>query len=146
MGEWLRFGVFTSFGLFIGIVDFRKQKIPNLLLLVLLSLLIIVDFLVEPRIIPFRLLTGIVAYGLFLLIYWIKGGLGYGDVKYTGVIGYFLGPEQIINGLLYAVLFGFIYWFIGNLIFKWGKEHRFPFGPWLSCGAIAAGLLHRVML
>ena len=145
MGEWLRFIVFTTFGLFIGIVDFRIQKIPNVLLLMLLSLLVLIDFLGDSKVIPLSLLAGFGSFGLFFLVFWIKGGLGYGDVKYAGVIGYFLGPGQIINGLLYAVILGLVYWCIGSLIFRWGKDHRFPFGPWLTCGAIAAELLHRIV-
>ena len=143
MGEWLRFSVFAALSLCIGIVDFKTRRIPNTLLLAILGLLLSVDFLEGFAVIPYYLIAGICAYGLFYMVYRLKGGLGYGDVKYAGVIGYFLGPERVISGLLYAVLLGLAYWCAGSLIFRWGKKQRVPFGPWLGCGAVAAGLLHR---
>jgi len=114
------------------------MKIPDIFLLLLLLALVGVDILLDYRAIPLKLLTALGAYGLFYAVYRLKGGLGYGDVKYAGVVGYFLGHERILAGLLCAVLLGLLYWFIGSLLFRWGKEKRFPLGPWLGCGAIAA--------
>jgi prepilin signal peptidase PulO-like enzyme (type II secretory pathway) len=142
MNELIRFFIFTSLAFCIGIVDFKIQKIPNIFLLLLAGALIGTDILWNFKAIPYSLLSGLCAYGLFYLVYMVRGGLGYGDVKYAGVIGYYLGPFQVINGLLYAVLLGLSYWFLGNLIHHWGKEKRFPLGPWLGCGAVAARLLH----
>ena len=143
MAEWLRFFFFAVSGLCIAIVDFRVKRIPNILLLVLAGALLCIDFLLEKDAMPYRLLTGFGAYLLFYSVYRFRGGLGFGDVKFAGVIGYFLGPWCVINGLLYGVLLGLMYWFFGNLIFHWGKGHRFAFGPWLSCGAVAAALVHQ---
>ena len=145
MSGWFRFTVFAVLGLCIAVVDFRTQKIPNVLLLAMLSALLAADLLGDFKMIPYRLLAGLGAYWLFYMVYRLRGGLGYGDVKYAGVIGYYLGPGLVINGLLYAVLLGLTYWCVGYLIFRWSKEQRFPFGPWLSCGAVAAGLLYQSM-
>ena len=145
MSEWLRLIIFVTFGLFIGIIDFKIQKIPDILLLIMLGLLLCVDSFGNFNMMPYRLLAGFGSYWMFYAVYRIKGGLGYGDVKYAGVIGYYLGPELIIIGFTLAVLFGLGYWGLGNLMFRWGKEKRFPFGPWLGCGAAAAGFFHRVM-
>jgi prepilin signal peptidase PulO-like enzyme (type II secretory pathway) len=122
-------------------VDFRRQKIPDILLLILAGLLVVADFIWNRSTIPYKLVAGLGAYGLFYAVYRLRGGLGYGDVKYAGVIGYFLGPWYILFGLLFAVLLGLAYWSLGRMIFKWGREKRFPFGPWLGCGAMAAKLL-----
>ena len=146
MAGWYRFFFFIVMSFCITLVDFRIKRIPNVLLLVLEGTLLCTDYLLEKEIIPYRLLAGFGAYVLFYLVYRFRGGLGFGDVKYAGIIGYFLGPWCVISGLLYAVLLGFIYWFIGNLIFHWGKEHRFAFGPWLSCGAIAAVFFYQGVL
>jgi len=145
MSERFRFIIFAVFGFFIGVVDFRIKKIPNIVLFVLAGILMGIDILWNPTVIPFYLLSGLGAYGLFYTVYRFWGGLGYGDVKYAGVIGYYLGPGRVLYGLLYAVLAGMFCWCVGCLLFRWGKEKRLPFGPWLSCGAAAAGLLHRSM-
>jgi prepilin signal peptidase PulO-like enzyme (type II secretory pathway) len=142
MDEMIRFFFFTGLALFIGIVDFNSQKIPNSLLLLLTGGLLGIDAFWNPGAIPYRLISGVSAFALFYIVYRIRGGLGFGDVKYAGVIGYFLGPGRVINGLLYAVLLGLAYWSIGFLMRRWDREKRFPLGPWLGCGAVAARLLH----
>jgi len=145
MNDVLRFSVFTFFALLIGIVDFLKQKIPDILLLILLSALVTIDYLspltgaASPPVI--RALTAVIIFGLFCAVYHIRGGLGFGDVKYAAVIAYFLGPFKILPGLLLAVFSGLIYWGFGHFIFGWKKEKRFAFGPWLGLGAIIAGLI-----
>ena len=142
MSEWVRFAVFAVSGICIGIMDFKTQKIPNILLLVLAGTLLAADVFLDAGAIPYKLLAGLGAYCLFYAVYRLRGGLGYGDVKYAGVIGYFLGPGRVLSGLLCAVLLGLASWCVGHFLFRWGKEQRFPFGPWLGCGAIAAKLLH----
>ena len=143
MIEWLRFVSFGILSICIAVIDFKIKKIPDTLLLILSVILLCIDAFMDYRAIPYRLLAAIAAYGLFFIVYRFKGGLGYGDVKYAGVIGYFLGPWRVLIGLFCAVLLGLIYWTIGNLALRWGKEKHFSFGPWLGCGAIAAELLFR---
>lgn len=86
--EMIQFLVFLTFGICIAISDFRAQKIPNIFLLFLASILIFTDLLYAPSLIPLKVLTGLGAFGLFYLVFRWKGGLGFGDVKYAGVIGY----------------------------------------------------------
>jgi leader peptidase (prepilin peptidase)/N-methyltransferase len=127
-------------------VDFKTHRIPNLFLLVLSAALFGIDILFNHKFITVNLLAGACAFGFFYIVFWLHGGLGYGDVKYSGVIGYFLGPELIAQGLLYAVMLGLAWWCLGRLIFRWGIKRRFPFGPWLGCGAVAAILIHGELL
>lgn len=142
MFEWQRFFVFAIFAVVIGIVDFQSQKIPNVLLFILTGILLAADILGDFRSMPLRFMACLGAYGFFYAVYRLRGGLGFGDVKYAGVIGYYLGPYEVLNGLLCAVLLALAYCLLGRLIFHWEREKRFPFGPWLGCGAIAAGLFH----
>ena len=143
MIEWGQFIVFLTFGICIAVTDFRKKKIPNIFLLFLAIILIFTDLLHDPGLMPLKLLSGIGALGLFYIVFRWKGGLGFGDVKYAGVIGYYLGPERVIAGLLCACFLGLLYWFAGHLIFKWSNKNRIPFGPWLGCGTAAAVLIYR---
>ena len=143
MGEWLRFTIFAALGLCIGIIDFRTLKIPNLLLILLISTLVGIDLLCSRKLIPYRLLAALGSFGLFYFVYRVQGGLGFGDVKYAGIIGYYLGPKLVLSGLLCAVLLGLLFWCAGRLIFQWDKGKRFSLGPWLGCGAIAAVLIQR---
>ena len=142
MFDWVKLLIFVFFALLIAIMDFKTQRIPNILLLMLAGAVLIADLIWDLEAIPLRLLTAIGAFGLFYIVYRLKGGLGFGDVKFAGVIGYYLGPYRVIAGLLLAVLFGLIYFGFGHYLFRWGKEKRFPFGPWLAFGAVAARLFH----
>jgi prepilin signal peptidase PulO-like enzyme (type II secretory pathway) len=142
MNRWLRFSIFALFALCIGIIDFKRQRIPDVLLFVLAGLLVGVDIVWNRNALPLRFLSGLAAFGLFYVVYMVRGGLGFGDVKYAGVIGYYLGFERMVQGLLYAVLLGLVFWYIGHLLFRWGKEQRFPFGPWLGAGAVAAEFVY----
>ena len=146
MGEWIRFIVFGIFALFIGIIDLKTLKIPNYLLISMAFSLLLFDFLWNFSLIPLYLLSGLGAFGLFFAVFWLRGGLGFGDVKYAALIGYFLGPRQFITGLLCAVILGMVYWCIGYTFLQWTSIKRFPFGPWLSCGAIISGIFYRRML
>ncbi|MGB4441712.1 MAG: prepilin peptidase [Coriobacteriia bacterium] len=68
-----------------------------------------------------------------------KQGLGMGDVKLLGAMGFFLGP--------YTLLSLFIGSFLGmvvGLVTARGKslrEARIPFGPWLAAGGLITALV-----
>ena len=143
---WLRFTVFAAFVIYIGVVDLRIQKIPNVLLFLLAGMLICIDIIFNLKEIPLRFLAAFGSFGLFYAVSRFKGGLGFGDVKYAGVIGYFLGPKLVIAGLLCAVILGMLFWAFGHLLFRWSKDKRLPFAPCLGCGALAVSLFHRGLL
>ena len=44
-----------------------------------------------------------------LILFYVKGGMGAGDVKLMAVIGAFVGPYRVIWIFLYTALFGGIY-------------------------------------
>lgn len=141
VGIGLRFMIFAVFAVVIAVVDLRCFRIPDLILVILAVILLAVDIYGERGVIPFRLAAGISAFGLFYGVYRFRGGLGFGDVKYAGVIGYFLGPGRVIIGLLCAILLGTAVWIAGRVVLRWSRTTRFPFGPWLSAGALLAALL-----
>jgi len=145
MVEWIRFAVFAVCGFFIGLIDFKTYRIPNALLFTQAGILISIDVLTDIKAISYRLLAFIFSIGLFYFVFRLKGGLGFGDVKYAGVAGYYLGLRLVLAGLLCAVLLGLVHWCIGRLVFRWGRDKRFPLGPWLCCGAMAADLFYRFL-
>jgi prepilin signal peptidase PulO-like enzyme (type II secretory pathway) len=83
---------------------------------------------------------GLVGYGLLMIIYylvwWIykKEGIGYGDVRYLGLIGLFTSAQLVgiafFIGVLCATCYGSICYFL--------KIHKdfIPLGPFLSAGGI----------
>ncbi|MEF9960652.1 MAG: prepilin peptidase [Niameybacter sp.] len=86
------------------------------------------------------LLGGAVGYGIVALIFYIaiwalkKEGMGYGDVRYLGMIGLFTSPSLVFLTLLIGSVVGSVYGLI--LLKKQGESMEFPFGPFLTIGAL----------
>ncbi len=83
-----------------------------------------------------------VGAGLFFLLLFLitKGhGMGFGDVKFSFLIGLILGFPNIIVSLYVAFLTGAI---VGCILIIWRKKRLFgtaiPFGPFLVIGTLTA--------
>ncbi|NLW17210.1 MAG: prepilin peptidase [Firmicutes bacterium] len=85
------------------------------------------------------LLTGVFAYGLFYLIYFIsRGGMGGGDVRLAGLLGLVLGWRLLACALLVAFVSGAL---LALLLLASGRATRktaVPFGPFLALGYFVA--------
>jgi prepilin signal peptidase PulO-like enzyme (type II secretory pathway) len=107
----------------------------------LLASLLLFDGFFERDLMPARVMTALGAFIFFLMVFQFRGGLGFGDVKYAGVLGYVLGPRSIVSGMLYGVVLALAFWGAGKVLFGWDRRKRIAFGPWLSCGAMAVQAL-----
>jgi prepilin peptidase CpaA len=86
--------------------DFRWRKIPNCLTLPAIVLGFFLNFLGNSwNGLLFSLVGLFVGMGLLMLPY-LLGGMGGGDVKFMGALGAFLGSYSIVNVFLYATLVG----------------------------------------
>ena len=93
-----------------------------------------------------RGLVGLVAAGglYFALWFGYPKGMGFGDVKLSGVLGLYLGwlgyGELVVGlflGFLYGGLFG-----VGLILFKdGGRKTKVPFGPFMLAGTLTAVLV-----
>ena len=90
------------------------------------------------------------AGGSFLVFFllWLvaPAKLGYGDVRLVVLLGLFLGwlhPLFPVYGLLFGSLLGLV---MGLGAVAAGRGGRFPFGPALALGALAAVWLHGPLL
>lgn len=95
---------------------------------------------------------GLLAFGLFLVIHLISPrGMGFGDVRLSGVIGMFLGwlgVPEVLLGLFLAFLLASVVG-VGLIAVKLRtRKDHVPFGPFLAAGAmlviLAGGPLLRV--
>jgi len=64
-----------------------------------------------------------------------KEAMGLGDVKYMGMIGSILGVKFVVLTFFIAPLFGLL---VGLVLMVEKREHRIPYGPFLSMGALTA--------
>lgn len=87
------------------------------------------------------LLGLIVGFGVIWLIRVIAGrvfkreAMGFGDVKFLGMIGAFLGWRGALLSLFLACVLGAV---IGSLQRLFTKDSMIPFGPFLALGAVAS--------
>jgi leader peptidase (prepilin peptidase) / N-methyltransferase len=154
VGFALRFGwdpvlpayfVFAAVGVALAMIDFDHKRLPDVLTLpsypVGLTLLAIAAAADSDWWPLGRAAIGMAAllafYGVLWLVY--PAGMGFGDVKLSGVVGMYLG--WVGWGAL--VVGGFAAFFVGGvvgiamIIFAGGgRKSKIPFGPFMLVGAL----------
>jgi leader peptidase (prepilin peptidase)/N-methyltransferase len=92
--------------------------------------------------------AGALCFGLFWLL-WFFGGMGFGDVRLIGVIGFYLGwigISAVEAGVLLGTLAASVYHLGKMLLRKASRKSELAFGPYLIGGAWAALALEAVLL
>ena len=86
------------------------------------------------------LVAGLGAAAFFLgLVFLTKGrGMGRGDVKLAGLMGFILGYPKIIVALYFAFLTGALVGVILILLNKKSLNTQIPFGPFLVLGTLVS--------
>ena len=99
-----------------AIIDFRTQKIPNLITFPAILIALLYHFFTHGFdgliFSALGLATGI---GLLIIPY-ILGGMGAGDAKLMGAVGAVLGPKSVFLAFLFSALVGGIYALIITLL------------------------------
>lgn len=126
---------------FLGIffTDFTYGIIPDEFIITIVFSTILLSVLSAPNLIPRHFLVGLVSFILFLSLYAATRGrgMGLGDVKLAGAIGFFLGFPSVIVGIYVAFLTALLVSMILILMgFKKLKGGTIAFGPFLSMGAV----------
>lgn len=138
--DYFYYSIIISILMVIFFIDMDHQIIPNKLILIVFLLdiayKIIRYFLLNESINILNYLSGL-AIGaiLFILIFiFSKGGIGGGDIKLIGVLGFILGmPLIFLNMFLSFVLGGIISIFLLIIKIK-SRKDPIAFGPFLVIG------------
>ena len=88
------------------------------------------------------LIGGAVAFAMFFAVWWfIPRGMGFGDVRLAGAIGFTTGWLSLLHAYV-AFLSGFLVGMVFGLILmvgsSAGRKTRIPFAPSLAVGAVIA--------
>jgi leader peptidase (prepilin peptidase) / N-methyltransferase len=119
--------------------DLRTRLVPDAPLVASLAVALPVCVLTDLGGIPERLLAGLAAGGFLLAAALLRpDGMGLGDVKLAGVLGFYLGA-----GVLEAMVAAFAAGSLAGLALLarhgWTARSRtIPFAPFLAIGALAA--------
>ena len=131
-------------GYFATVIDIKSKKIPNSLVLVMITGWIIVTipqlFLnIETTLIFLRnSLFGFgIGGGLPLLIYLIsRRGIGGGDVKFMAAAGLYLGIYGVLPAMLYGSILAGLTGITLIIIKKIGRKDSIPLAPFLFAGIL----------
>ena len=106
---WTIYVLLTFLLIVAAIIDFRVQKIPNILTFPAILVFLVYHGATAGfqglRFSSLGLITGI---GLLLPIY-LFGGMGAGDAKLMGAIGAAIGTRDVFEAFLFTGLFGGVY-------------------------------------
>jgi leader peptidase (prepilin peptidase)/N-methyltransferase len=128
----------------LGLIDWDTHTLPDRI--VLPSYLVGVILLGAAAIVSNNyaaLLRAGIGMAALWLIYLIiafasAGGIGYGDVKFAGVLGLFLGYLSwgaLVTGAFAAFALGGIFGLSLVVARKADRKSGIPFGPWMLAGA-----------
>lgn len=142
----IAYSVLFSILLTVAVIDYKTMRIPNTIIIFGLIcgsayLLVSALYYKDPYIIIRGLLgmiSGGAIIGLFMLISLLlfkKQGMGMGDLKLLAMIGLFVGSKHVLYTIFIAVILAGI---CGVAILISGKKEKeiFPFGPFISAGAV----------
>lgn len=136
-----------AIGVALAFIDLDHKRLPDVLTLpsyavalVLLAVPAVVDGSWDAWL---RAILGGLALGLFYFVLWFiyPAGMGFGDVKFSGVLGIYLGWISwgtVAMGAFVGFLLGGL---VGGLLLVTGRVTRktgIPFGPFMILGAMIA--------
>lgn len=146
---WLKANVLFVILLICSYVDLKKQIIPNKILLVSLPVKVVISimefFILPETFIPMlfsSVIGAVLGIGLlFIVSLMSKGGLGMGDVKLFGAIGFIIGFYGMYNTLFYGAIIITLFAAVGMILKKINRKSQIPFGPFVFAGYLAVVLM-----
>ena len=132
--------IVTSALIVIFVADLKYFIIPDSMIVVALLGTLVVLIPQSPTVWINHIFTAVIS-GCFFYALWYgtkKKGLGFGDVKFSFLMGFFLGFPQIITAMYVAFLTGAGLGVILILGHKKSLKSRVPFGPFLILGFFTA--------
>lgn len=132
-----------SLGVALAHIDFRTRLLPKRLVLpaypaMLLGLAIAAAVDRDLELLTGGLLGGAIAWFLYWLLWKFTPGMGYGDVRLSGVVGMALGAFGW-HALGYGLYAGFVVGALGWVplrLMGFTKDRHFAFGPFMLLGAL----------
>ncbi|TDO48569.1 leader peptidase (prepilin peptidase)/N-methyltransferase [Kribbella sp. VKM Ac-2527] len=89
-------------------------------------------------------IAGVVGFGVFYLLWWlIPRGVGFGDVRLSGLLSMalgYLGWGQLVAGMYGGFLLGAVLGIVLTAAKVFRRKEMFPFGPFMLAGAVAGVL------
>jgi prepilin peptidase CpaA len=92
-----------------SVTDLARQRIPNYITFPLAIFGLLYNLYTTGTSGLIFSFLGILAGGGLLILFYIMGGLGAGDVKLLAAVGSILGPVNVVHAFVYSALAGGVY-------------------------------------
>ena len=137
---------FVATALMLSRIDLREHRLPNPIVLTaylggVLGFTVIAMSDGDLRILVTVIASSALASFAYLVIY-LVGGMGMGDVKYSAVVGLYLGSlgwAYIYVGSL--ISFACAAFWAMILLFRRREGRNVPFGPFMALGVLVSGVI-----
>lgn len=129
----------SIFLLLLSLYDIVFRKVPNTILISYFTIILAIKISSDFESIPKNLLELFAITVVFLFIFWITKGIGFGDIKLIAVFSFSVGFFKSIYSLLAATLLGIVTFLLGCLFHRKMKE--IPFVPFIATGYLACELI-----
>lgn len=135
-------------GTILGIIDARTHLLPTKVIaptyLLMVVLVVVAALAAGDLQAILRAALGWAVYGLFFFVLWFfsRGALGYGDVRLSGILGIVLGAlgfATFFMGMLGGALLGGVAGIVTMAIKGRGQE--FAYGPYMLLGVLVGLVL-----
>lgn len=116
--------------------DFKKKEIPNRVLAAALAAGIAITFVSLDVSEFIRSAIGLGTGALVMLLFYFmsKKSLGFGDVKLAAVMGWYIGAENVISVIFYALAVLVIFGIATVILKKINFKTEIPFAPFMAIG------------
>lgn len=144
------FGIaaFVAFAMSISFIDLIEHWIPNVIVYPLYAVTALTVAMywsennLEPSFLLGALNGGIASWLLYMILWKLTGErLGFGDVRYSAVIGAIVGgfcPAMPVFAIFFANAFGLLFAIFGTLFRARSNDELMAFGPFMTMGAVFA--------
>jgi leader peptidase (prepilin peptidase)/N-methyltransferase len=119
-------------------IDIETRRLPNVITLPVAALALVLRAADERSELAEVAIAGAAAFASFyVLTLLMRGGMGMGDVKLAGMLGFLLG-EQVLGALFLGVLAGGLWSILLLATRRAGLRSSFAYGPFLCLGGAVA--------
>lgn len=129
------------FCVLISAFDLKYLLIPDFLLISFLIVSIGFYFFLDKKLILPLVLSGLLFFFIFFLIYRLTNGLGFGDVKFVACLAFAMGFYKSVFAFFCASLLGLVFFLLVHVFNK--KIKRIPFAPFLTASSMVSLFLWR---
>lgn len=153
--EWTLFSILRTLSIiywtyFAAVADFKLKIIPNEIIIGMMAELVLIfipeaicDFSEFKSTVVMSLLGGFIMGGIFLLARALsKGGMGMGDVKLVLMCGLFLGFENVVGMIFWALVLSIVTGAVLMITKKAKLKSKLPMGPFFFGGAVLGNAIY----